>query len=304
MLYIDAKILVRAPWFRAGRAAALAGGVLLTTGAQAQLTLLPSGPQIGTHVGNLVNNGSFETGGPGSTVRFWATGTGATPFGVPPGWTSSGGPSNYASWGRDGGPGPRIRSSDILPHGGNALYFGNGQSATLSSAPVFNASGEVTLSSPPMTSAPFALPVVLTQSVATHLAPAASYVLSFWISGESSGFATAPGTDGIFGLRVTNTQLGDPQRYFVVPGGGPSFGASHRFEFSFTPINPSLPVTLEFTNWGHFSLGAFGFAGTTELVLDDVIVNPVPTPGACGALALAGLAAAGRRRRGRWSTGR
>jgi len=47
MLYIDAKSLVRAPWFRAGRAAALAGGVLLTTGAQAQLTLLPSGPQIG-----------------------------------------------------------------------------------------------------------------------------------------------------------------------------------------------------------------------------------------------------------------
>jgi hypothetical protein len=261
--------------------------------ARAQLTLLPAGPQLGTHVGNLVVNGSFESPGPGTTLVAWATGSLITPFGVPPGWTSSGGSSNYAVWGRQGGN--RIRNSDLFPDGGNALYFGNGQSATVSGPFSFAPSGEVSLSGPPNTGAPFAQPVVLTQTVNTNLTPAPSYILSFWVSGEGSGSPVGSQLDGIFGLRVTNTQAGDPMRYFAVPAGGTStmYGPSIRFEFSFVPINPSLPVTIEFTNFGHFSLPG---GGTTELVLDDVIVNAVPAPGAGALIALGSLKLARRRR--------
>ncbi len=284
------------------RAIAASALAALASAAHAQLILLPAGPQIGTHTGNLVTNGSFESFGPGATLRFWATGTSSTPFGVPPGWTSSGSPNNYARWGRDSAiPPPRTAGSDILPDGGNALYFGNGQGATTTLAPTFNTSGEVTFAGAPVISSPlpnFPTPVILTQTVPTQLTPAPSYILSFWVSGESaSGGGGSGNADGIFGLRVTNTAAGDPLRYFVVPGGNPlTFGASKRFEFSFTPVNPLLPVTVEFTNWGHFNLNPFGMGGTTELVLDDVIVNAVPAPSACTALALAGCLTRRRRR--------
>lgn len=275
----------------------------LCSTADAQLTLLPAGPMLGTHAGNLVTNGSFEfrnggLPGPGSAINpLWATGATGGPVVVPMGWTSSGGPVNYANWGSSAGSPVRHHGSGVLPDGVNALYFGNGQTATVSSAPTFHPSGEVTLATAPSSGPPFIQPVVLSQTVATNLSPASSYLLSFWVSGEGSGFATGGTWDGIFGLRVTNTQAGDPMRYFAVPAGGTSiYGASMRLEFLFTPINASLPVTIEFTNWGHFSLGAFGLGGTTELVLDDVIINAVPTPGAAMMLALGGLAASRRRR--------
>ena len=58
------------------------------------------------------------------------------------------------------------------------------------------------------------------------------------------------------------------------------FGVSHLYEFSFTPLNPLLPVDINFINWGHFDLSAYGGSNfTTELVLDDVIINAVPEPG-------------------------
>lgn len=274
----------------------------MATAAHAQLTLLPAGPMVGSHVGNLVTNGSFEDSiagpgiAPGSTVRFWATGTSGTPVGTPIGWTGSGAAINYAVWGRDGVSPPRLRSSDILPDGGNALYFGNGQAAFSTTAPTFNPSGEVTFATPGTVGTAYPAPVVLSQTVNTPATPASSYILSFWASGESSGFGGPGAWDGIFGLRVTNTAAGDPIRYFAVPSGGSALGASHRFEFSFVPLNPLAPVTLEFINWGHFNLGMYGMGGTTELVLDDVIVNAVPTPAPAAALALLGLGAVRRRR--------
>jgi len=45
-----------------------------------------------------------------------------------------------------------------------------------------------------------------------------------------------------------------------------------------TPLNPSLPIDVEFYNWGHVDLSMFGGPATTELVLDDVIVNAIPEP--------------------------
>ena len=281
----------------------------LTSSAHAQLTLVPTGSLGVTHAGNLVTNGSFEfrnsAGAPGpgnfGSTALWATGSLAGPISVPYGWTSSGGPNTYAIWGGNLGSPVTHRGSAPLPDGLNAMYFGNGQGATTSLAPTFNANGEVTFSGTPIVQPPggaFPVPCVLTQTVPTNLTPAPSYSLSFWVSGEGA-YPGGVGTpnDGIFGLRVTNTQAGDPTRYFAVPGGLGIYGSSMRLEFSFVPVNPSLPVTIEFINWGHFNLIPFGGTGTTELVMDDVIVNPIPAPGAAGLLGLAGVAAMQRRRR-------
>lgn len=263
---------------------------------------------VGSHTGNLVTNGSFEyrnaalqpgPGATGSAVN-WATGTINVPFAVPYGWSSSGGANTYALWGGNLGSPVTHRGSAPLPDGLNAMYFGNGQGALTSLPPTFTPGGEVVFPGTPVVLPPggsFPVPCTLTQTVPTNLTPAASYILSVWVSGENA-WPGGPGfnNDGIFGMQLTNTEAGDPIRYFAVPGGSGLYGSSLRLEFSFTPLNPSLPVTLTFINWGHFNLGPWGGSGTTELVLDDVIVNAVPTPAAGTILALAG-AVAGRRRR-------
>src|SRR5205085_5577723 len=95
------------------------------------------GAQIATNAGNLVVNGSFETGAPApgfANQLYWATGTTNTPFSVPPGWTSAGQPQTYALWGSDA-PAAGIINSDVIPNGQAALYFGNA-STSVSPAPV------------------------------------------------------------------------------------------------------------------------------------------------------------------------
>ena len=64
--------------------ALFAGLAASASTALASLTLLPLGPQLGTHAGNLVSGGSFEAG-PASALVYWATGTAGSPFAVPPG---------------------------------------------------------------------------------------------------------------------------------------------------------------------------------------------------------------------------
>lgn len=264
--------------------------------AQAAMTLL-SGPPTCTHVGNLVTNGSFEVGSPGpgpAGKRFWATGTTLTPFAVPPGWSSVGPSTNYAYWGSDSPIAPhRLRFSDGVPDGQVGMYFGNGGS-TVSPAPIYNGDGSVGFASTPN----FAnSPVRLSQTVPTNTSPAPSYCLGFWVSGEGAGGPNAYDL-GIFGLKVTNVLPGDPTLFLQVPNGpaGP-WGPSRRYEFAFTPLNASLPVTVTFFNWGHIDLTAYGLGNTTELVLDDVIVNAVPEPASLLILAAGGLPML--RRRGR-----
>lgn len=258
--------------------------------AEAALTIISPGPMVATHAGNLVTDGSFEPGPPNAVV-LWATGTTGTPFAVPPGWTTSGPPSNYARWGHDSASPLNIANSALIPDGVKALYFGDAQGASVNVAPIFHPNGEVTFATAPTVTTSIGAPVILSQTVPTNLTPAASYVLSFWASGE--GAYTGGMSDGIFGLRVTNTEAGDPFHYLASPSGGASiYGDQMRYEFAFTPLDSSQPVTVEFYNWGHFSLNG----GTTEVVLDDVIVNPVPEPGTLALLAVPVLVLRRRRR--------
>ncbi len=273
--------------------------ILSSQATEAALVLLPVGPQLGTQAGNLVTNGSFETAAPTpGSIEYWATGTINTPFSVPAGWSSSGSSQAYAYWGSTETNAPyRTGGSDVLPDGQSGMYFGNA-GALVDVPPTFQPSREVTFPQAPNFTVGYGQAVELTQSVPTHLNLAPAYLLSFWVSGELAGYgAGAPGYDGLFGLRVVNSSATDPIQYLVVPSGGTStYGASTRYEFTVVPFNASLPIQLEFINWGHMDLTPHGGLGTTELVIDDVIVNPIPEPASIVLLALGGLALLRRRR--------
>ncbi len=283
--------------FTAVRRPAWAGlvvlAVLAALASQAQASLiLNTGPQIATHAGNLVVDGSFETNAPApgyANKVYWATGTTLTPFAVPFGWTSLGQPTTYALWGSDGA-GQGQNGSDVIPDGQAALYFGN-LYTTVNLPATFNANGMVTFPSPPTFSPFLNGPSQLTQIVHTETAPAPSYVFNFWASGESAAYS-GWATPGVAGLKITNVLPGDPQLYFAIPN--TSGNPSHRYEFFFTPLNSSLPVTIEFTNWGHIVDPA---GVSSELVLDDVMINKVPEPASVGLLCMGGLVL--RRMRGR-----
>src|SRR5262249_28622338 len=150
---------------------------------------------------------------------YWATGTTLTPFAVPPGWSSSGSSTSYASWGNDATLPESIQGSDALPDGNDALYFGNDFPVFSSQPPTFNANGSVSFPSAPTFNNPKApYPVILTQTVNTPGTPAPVYDFSFWVSGEDAvtgGFTER----GIFGLQVTNVLPGDPIVYLAAPNG-------------------------------------------------------------------------------------
>ena len=217
-----------------------------------------------------------------------------TPFAVPPGWTSSGSPTSYALWGNDATLPQSIQGSDGLPDGDAALYFGNGAPVFVSQPPTFHVNGTVSFpAAPSFTNFYSTSPVILNQSINTPAFPAPSYKFSFWVSGEGAVNGQQFTERGIFGLQVTNVLAGNPIQWLTVPNGiGNGFGVSHLYEYSFTPLNPLLPVDINFINWGHFDLSAYGGSNfTTELVLDDVIINAVPEPGSVALLAIAGVCA-------------
>jgi hypothetical protein len=181
------------------------------------------------------------------------------------------------------------------------MYFGNGAPVLVSQPPTFNPNGTVSFPSPPSFTTFFATaPVILEQSINTPANLAPAYELSFWVSGEGAVTGQQLAERGIFGLQVTNVLPGDPIQFLTVPNGvNNAFGVSHLYEFTFTPLNPLLPVGVRFLDWGHFDLSPYALSSfTTELVLDDVIVNAVPEPGTLPLLAAGlGATAAWRRRR-------
>ncbi len=264
--------------------------LLCSASARASLIL---GTGLGTtHAGNLVTNGSFETGAPPPGISnevYWATGTALTPFSVPPGWNSTGGSTSYALWGSDGTVPQSINGSDQLPDGNAALYFGNGAPALVSQPPTFNPNGTVSFPSPPSFTITYSpVPVVLSQTINTPASPAPAYHFSFWVSGEGAVTGQHFTERGIFGLQVTNVLPGDPVQWLTVPNGGNAFGASHLYEYTFTPLNPLQPVKINFINYGHFDLSAYGMSNfTTELIMDDVIINGVPEPNTLALMATA-----------------
>ncbi len=272
-------------------------GVVLGVVDRARASLTITSGLGTTHAGNLVLNGSFETGAPPNGTAnqlYWATGTSLTPFAVPSSWTSSGAPSSYALWGNDATFPQSIQGSDGLPDGDAGMYFGNGAPVLVSQPPTFNANGTVSFPSPPAFTIFYATsPVILSQSINTPAFPSPSYNFSFWVSGEGAVNGQQFTERGIFGLQMTNVLSGDPIQWLTVPNGiGNGFGVSHLYEYSFTPLNPLLPVDINFINWGHFDLSPYGGSNfTTELVLDDVIINAVPEPGTLALLATAGVCA-------------
>lgn len=272
---------------RLGAFACCAAAVASFTGsASASLTFLGPSPALNRSL-NLVANGSFETGAPPPGVRVpWASPSSAG-YSVPPSWSSSGvDGQTYASWGNDGVPGQGIVGSAPFPHGTNGLYFGN-NTTSVNMPPTFHPDGQVTFPGSPTFNPTFGAPAELWQSVNTHLSPATSYRLSFWASGENAALSSG-WVDGVMGLQITNVEVGDPIQYLVAPAVG-----SRVYDYEFVPLNPLAPVEIRFLNWGHLQAGGFA----SELVLDDVIINTVPAPGAGALVGLCGLAVARRRQR-------
>lgn len=282
-------------WHRRAIACLITVSGLVTGAAHASLTFLPGAPAL-SHVGNLVTNGSFEIGAPAFGTQVpWASPI--TPgYSVPAGWSSSGvNGSTYATWGSGGIPGQGIRGSAPLPDGQSGMYFGN-LFTDVSPTPNFLANGRVTFPSPPIFTPAFGGTCELSQTINTHLTPAPAYRMSFWVSGEDAAVAGNTWTPGIMGLRFTNVLAGNPIQFLSIPGatGGPN---NRVYTFEFVPLNSSLPVGVTFINWGHVTTIAGSNAGfSTELVLDDVIVNTVPTPSGAAVLGVAGVVAARRRR--------
>ena len=232
---------------------------------------------------NLVKNGSFENSSPGGLAFYWASGTTRTPFATPAGWTSSGGTDNYADWAFFGS----LHGSPSFPDGVAGLYFGNQFVSSISETPVFNTDGTVTFTSTPIivpNSVAYTPAVTLTQTV-SGLDPTQVYGLSFWAAGEASGLIVAGDHDGLFAVDVT----GFDTIFLAAPSGQSNLGSSHVYQFLFKPASSS--ATLTFTNWGHFDSSTVGwpFSSSTELIVDDVIVNRIPEPGSL-ALVVLGLA--------------
>ncbi len=251
-----------------------------TNAAQAGIIDISNGDVlVGDRASNLLTNGSFESGHPSPGVDVgWTPGTlhvggyPATEVAAIPGWTSSYDDGAYGSWGAIGvaGTGPA--------HGANQVYFGN-WFADISEAPIVHPSGEITFAAPPVFTNDSGLgPLTLSQTV-TGLAIGQTYLLDFFVTGEENmtGFTSL----GLFGLGI-----GSELRYLGLPTAANPFGASQRYQITFSADATTLDFA--FTNWGHLP------GQGTEIVLDDVVLNVIPEPGTALLLGLGLLGLATR----------
>lgn len=221
---------------------------------------------LGNRGSNLLTNGSFEADqGTYANLSYWATGTANNPTMSLTGWQASGLQDSYAVWGNTG---TNLYNSGVIPDGENALYFGAQIMLPLNTMPIFATDGQVSWAQAPnITPKPGFGPVTLSQTL-TGLNTSQSYLLDFWASGENANQAVW--ADGFFGLDIT----GENQIFLAAPGGTTGLGNSQRYYVVFQPTGST--ITIQFTNWGHYIDNVNGFS--SELCMDDVIVNPVPEP--------------------------
>lgn len=284
---------------------------------------------------NIVENGSFETphledgnifdgflpGIDGDGYYFLHPTNSLTPKAQPEGWSvSGGGPETYARWGNN------INSVEslgvVLPiagqawssteiHGERSVYLGNQTPLEISEEPTFMPNGEVVFTTTPIITLKPEYgpnPVSISQTV-TGLVPAGVYRMSFWVSGEWSneGFATsefgAVAGDGFMGVQVEGYDLlyvTIPAGNSVEPVGAPHvFGTDEFHVYTLEFVANNEEMNISFINWGHFDhiTDTIGWdrGQSTELIMDDVIINAVdiprnvPTLSEWGLIAMAGV---------------
>lgn len=221
-----------------------------------------------TSPANIVQNGSFEDNPVGDCEGYWSSATSNTPIITIPGWNDTGGgTATYAVLTCTGTGG---FGADPTWHGDKIVYFGNKYASTMTPEPTSqDPNGVWQFSSPPVITQPATRGLNglgLEQTVATDIGT--TYRLQFWASGEDAVAAVTG--DGIFSLGIT----GYDTQYLAVPVGPARI---YTFEFVATSTN----TVVHFHSWGHFNATSWPSNpnpfGTSELVLDDVIINAVNT---------------------------
>jgi hypothetical protein len=265
---------------------------------------------------NLITNGSFETGVPTThdtgdlgvlRSAFAAVTVGSPLVGVentvtPTGWSTAGstGVNNYSSWsntstgqnyypGTNNGTfhGGNSTNAAVQPDGNYGLYFGNSGVTSVSSGFSVNSdtNGVLGVTGTISNTSVYGSTVV-SQSV--NLTAGHAYLLDFWTSGEEATTGRF-GRDGIFQVQIVGSSTSN--FYFSAPSGAnvdaigtaSATGTSQRYHVFFTPT-VSQAYTFSWTSWGHFNLNGlttnwnYGNVQTSELVLDDVVLNDVTTP--------------------------
>jgi len=302
-------------------------GSAVVAGAETPIIITDAEPL--SRARNMVRNGSFEVphlengsdfdgflpGVDEDGYYFLSPITVETPIAQPEDWIiSGGGTQTYARWGNN--INVVISGEVVLPvagqawssteiHGERSIYLGNETPLEISEEPTFMPNGEVVFSSPPVITLKPAYgpdPVTIGQNV-TGLIPGGTYRMSFWVSGEWShvGFATSQfGTtagDGIVGVLVEGYEilyLTIPAGHSNEPEGAPHvFGSDEFHLYTLEFVASDTEMDISFMNWGHFdSLSdTIGWerGQTTELIMDDVIINAVDIPSSVPALSEWGL---------------
>lgn len=259
--------------------AAIVIGAMTVGAAEAGIVSVTTGMAVrGDRATNLLANGSFENRRPGdppiTQPVYWSgadmvhTDNTLVALVYPiPNWSVTSGRGGYGIWGDSVN-----LNTDPCADGFACVYFGNWITQA-SSFPTFNGDGTVSFGfAPTFTNQDpdNQTPTTLSQTL-NGLVMNATYLLDFWTSGEH--YAAAFPDPGVFRVKVGTAD----SIYLTTPSVNSVFNAnSVRYQIEFTADNAT--ETLSFTNWGHI-FRTDPAPTSTELILDDVIVNRVPEPG-------------------------